>query len=232
MKNSCVARVLFASLAGVTLAATAPASALMPDALEQAISCSKKYKDLPASFTLTYAPSAASPVAARYDVETDQWTMVFGDPDALDREAADGFAGIKDEVGKRGGLVPQDVFATLNDLVLLEETEAFLVYSFTPGPDEDGDPMPEAMIEALDRRFVIDRASMCMSGMSMMSTMPFKPASVAKVDEFEFTYEFSQPEASPIPLLSTFRTRAKGSAMFQQFDDSVVVSISDVVIAE
>lgn len=222
-------------LAGLPAAAQIPMKARAeakqrPEVLQKAIDCSKTYAELDASFTMTFLQSGQAPVSERYDAPSKRWTPVAGAASVLDSEAAEGFAEVKEDVGRPGGLVPEDIFEALTEPELIEETEDLLVYTFVPGAEEDEDPMPQGMVKVLQRRFVIDRATMCLAGMSMIAMRPFKPAPIVKLNKFEFAYEFNKPAGSPIPLVSEFRTIAKGRAMFRKFDESVTVQISDVVV--
>lgn len=203
-------------------------------AVERAFACAEAHKDLAASFTLTFKRTGEHGVAARYSAGSDEWAPVPGVADRFGPEAekdlVKAWDDMKERYGSPGGLVPRDIAATITEPVFLEETTAEYIFSFVPGPGEDQKPMSDKMIAALERRFRVDRATSCMTGFSMISTGPFKPAPIATIEVFEFVLRLSTVEGSGIPLITSFHSSVKGKALFKAFDESSKVTISDVEI--
>lgn len=202
-----------------------------PEALEKAIACSEENQSLAASFTLKFERSGQAVVSERYTVGTHDWAPVEGAASEFDKDIAKAWNDIKEQYGRIGGLVPRDISSTVKDLVFIEETDGGLVYSFTPGPREGQKPMSDTMIEALDRRFTIDRATMCMAGLTMKSTTSFKPAPIATIERFEISWQLAKTEIAPIPLVTGFSSSAAGTALFRKFDEYTQVTVSDVEIS-
>lgn len=201
------------------------------DVLEKAIACAVENKDLAASFTLDFTRHGAS-VSHRYDARSEEWTFLSGKLNSLKKDGRKSFEEVSQTMGRKGGLVPKDISDTVESLTFLEETDEAFVYIFEPSAAEGEDPMPSAMVEALDRRFLVDKETLCMSGLSMVSAKGFKPSAIVKIDTFEFAYDFKRPDGSPIPLIAGFQSAATGSALFKAFDDETRVIISDVEIVE
>jgi hypothetical protein len=199
--------------------------------LEKAIACASENKNLRASFTLDFTRHGAS-VSHRYDARSEEWTFLSGQLNALKKDGRMSFEEVSQELGQTGGLVPKDISDTVESLTYLEETEDAFVYVFQPGAAEGEDPMPPAMVEALDRHFLVDKETLCMSGLSMISAKSFKPSAIVKIETFEFAYEFKKTAGSPIPLIAGFQSAATGSALFRDFDDETRVTISDVEVLE
>ncbi len=202
--------------------------------MERAFACAEEHKDLAASFTLTFERTGEHAVSARYNVGSDEWVPVEGvadgfGPDA-EKDLVKAWDDMKERYGSVGGLVPRDIRTTITEPVFLEETQSEFIFSFVPGAGEDEKPMSDAMIAALERRFTVDRATSCMTGFSMISTGAFKPAPIATIEVFEFVLRLRSSAKSGIPLISSFRSSAKGKALFKAFDESSLVTISDVEI--
>lgn len=200
------------------------------DALRKAVECAERYETLAASFTLTFERSGQPRISERYDVAANEWSFIDGNKDDLDKDVRKAWKGMQEQFGRVGGLVPKDIAATVTEPVLVDATDDTLVYSFVPGAAEGEKPMSEDMIDALERRFIVDRATGCMSGLSMISTRAFKPAPIATITSFRFVQVFERPAASPIPLITGFRSSASGTALFKAFDESSVMTISEIEV--
>jgi hypothetical protein len=219
----------------VLTGSSALAEASHHGAVERAFACAEAHTDLAASLTLTFERTGEHAVAARYSAGTDEWAPVPGvadrfGPDA-EKDLVKAWDDMKERYGSRGGLVPRDIRATITEPVFLEETAVEYIFSFVPGPGEDRKPMSDTMIDALETRFRVDRATSCMTGFSMISTGAFKPAPIATIEVFELVLRLSKVEQSGIPLITGFRSAVKGKALFKAFDESSQVTISDVEIS-
>jgi len=219
------------ALAGSTVAVAEPN--LEPgEVFAKALECSETNKDLKASFTLNFRRLNSTWVTHRYDAATQEWTFLSGNLDSLKKRGRLAFEKLSQEVGKTGGLVPKDLQDTVTNLEYLHDENGDHIYSFTPLAQKGEKSMPEAMVNALDRRFAIDSQSLCASALSMEATKPFKPGKMTNIDSFAFAYHFEQNGSSDIPLLSGFTSASKGKSFFASFEEDIEVTITDVVILD
>lgn len=203
----------------------------LPDGVRQAVQCAAENASLVANFTLTFDRTGAPSIVGRYNVASDTWSTVPGRPqnlEDLDDEVVKAWADVQEEFGRKGALIPDDIAIRVTQPVLIEETDETRVYSFVPGAKEGDRTLSRAAIEALERRFVVDRASGCMTGLFLQSTRSFRPALLANIDYFDFIWTFAPLAGSPIPLIASFTSTAKGRALFKSFDEDTNVTISDV----
>lgn len=206
----------------------------LPEGVRQAVACAAENAALVSQFTLTFTRDSSPAIAGRYHVDSDTWTTVPGnqqDLNDLDDEVVEAWADVREEFGRRGALLRDDIAVRITQPVLIEETNEILVYSFVPGAKEGDRKLSDEMIEALDRRFVVDRKTGCMIGLSLKSTRPFKPALLASIEHFDFVWTFLPRGDSSVPLIASFKSSARGRALFMSFDESTTVTISDVQLA-
>jgi hypothetical protein len=216
-----------ASLACLTSTAWAGAE----DDMTAAVACSEANSTLTASFTLSLQKDKLAPLAARYDAASDSWTMLEGDLEEVDKEVRTSFEKLQEDTGQPGGLVPDEIFDGIVAPQFVEETATGKIYSFKPSTEGE-DAMPEKMVESIDGRFTLDKATGCLAAFSMKATKPFKPATIAKIDRFDMNYQLAKPTPEQIPLMAGFSTDVAGSAMFKKFSETTTIRVFDVDILE
>lgn len=215
-----------------TLSAVAEPTMAPREALAKALECSEANKELEASFTLNFRQLGSTWITHRYDASTKEWTFLSGSLDTLKKRGRQAFERLSQEVGQPGGLVPKDLQDTVSDLEYLSEESGAYLYSFTPIDRKGEKPMPEAMVDALVRRFAIDDETLCASALTMQATKPFKAGTMTKVESFAFAYHFEKAGGSQIPLLSGFTSASKGKSFFTSFEEDIEVTITDVVLLD
>lgn len=198
--------------------------------LEKALACVKDHNDLKASFTLHFRRLDSEWISHRYDAQTGEWTYLEGEIRTLKNDGRRAFENLSIKLGRPGGLVPEDLAETVMDLTWVGRTDKGLVYSFLPASRRGGKPMPPAMLEALDRRLVIDEETGCVTGLSMESTKPYKPGLMTRIDDYDFSYHFAKVPGADVPLLAGFTSRTKGKSFYSGFEEDMEATITDIQI--
>ena len=192
--------------------------------------CSQENAELKASFTLNFRRLDSTWVSHRYDARTDEWTFLSGDIASLKKHGRQAFEQLSAKLGRPGGLVPQDLEHTVGPLEFLEVKDGAWVYTFLPSAIRGEKPMPADMVEALEKRFVVDPATGCAAALSMTATRSYKPGFLTRVDEFAFEHRFARVSGSDIPLLAGFTSRSKGTSLFSAYAEDKEATITDIEV--
>lgn len=107
----------------------------------------------------------------------------------------------------------------------LSETASAATYSFTPLPGED--KQMRDMVKYLTGKATIDKASGQILAFEMRAPKAFKPAAVAKVDQFSLKVA-CKPAPDGRSHVDTFALQVSGTAMMQAFSQNETRKVSNL----
>ncbi len=141
----------------------------------------------------------------------------------VEEDWPDGFAdGLKEMEAETDGDIWCADFADLvpENAVLQSQTEEQATYAFTPQPDADADSNERKMMKKLKGQITLDKSDGAVLAYSMSAPKPFKPAMVAKINQFAMDVACTRaPDGRT--YVQDFSLNIKGSAMMQSFEESV-----------
>lgn len=118
-------------------------------------------------------------------------------------------------------MVPTNATATAED-------EKTVTYAFTPEPEADADKNEQKMMKQLNGTVMLDKSDGAVLAFNMVLPKPYKPAMVAKINRFEMDASCDRaPDGRT--YVEQFRFDIKGSAMMQNFEESVTRRITKLL---
>ena len=118
-------------------------------------------------------------------------------------------------------MVPTNATATAED-------EKTVTYAFTPEPEADADKNERKMMKQLNGTVMLDKSDGAVLAFNMVLPKPYKPAMVAKINRFEMDASCDRaPDGRT--YVEQFRFDIKGSAMMQNFEESVTRRITKLL---
>ena len=170
-------------------------------------------------------------VVERYDARTDSWTLVSGDPDALDRNGRKKLKTYKRVESVPGGLLYADYRDSLKGVTLDQETDEAYLYNFVAGQADDAD-LEDGADEKVNTRIKVSKDDGAMQLYSVKALTPFKPNAVSKLDKFIFEQNFERITPDTPPVMTRVYWRAQGKQVFSSVDEEYTVLFSDFEIIE
>ncbi|MEM6627786.1 MAG: hypothetical protein AAF719_13910 [Pseudomonadota bacterium] len=104
---------------------------------------------------------------------------------------------------------------------LAKDTAQIAVFEFKPKPNEDAEERERKMFKHLQAELTIDKATRRAKGFRYYLPEPYKPAIIAKINEFEVTGACDDAPNGR-PYISSVSTKIRGNAMGQAFSESIV----------
>ncbi len=227
--------------AGLWLAATALAQdgdlpSERPAPLIDALAAGAPVTQYDWTFTQTMAVEDGR-IVVRHDPRDParRWTLLEPAPEA----ASEGVLLVMQslETGEPGrGLLGYDLLdeAIGDDVMLAREEAEALIYRFTPMADPQGARQARAFMRKLRGEILVSRSGAGADGQApwiqsvrIYAPRSFKPSLDARIHSFEQTALYGLQNG--VPLLQESTTAVAGSALFEPFEESVTVRISDAV---
>jgi len=115
-----------------------------------------------------------------------------------------------------------------NKVSALDESETTVTYAFTPQPEADADGMEKKMMKKLNGTVTLDKSDGSVLAFNMKLPKPYKPAIVAKIENFEMDATCARaPDGRT--FVESFDFKIAGSAMMQKFDEAVSRKITKLL---
>ncbi len=179
------------------------------------------------AFTLTYTDLPENKTyRVRFDPRLpagERWTPIEPAADALSKEERKVLKNISRNDDADDGLVYDGLsdFAADAEVLRADAREA----AFRIAVD-DPEMAPE-MKAALSATATLDRAAGHVTAIEIISTKPFKPAPVAKIEKMRQLHRFAPVGPDRLVMLVSAVSEAKGKAMFKAFDEKADMAYSD-----
>lgn len=184
------------------------------------------------AFTMTYTDNTAEApktYSVRFDPtrpENDRWIALSPTMEELSKEERKSFKSrLKNANDADGMLVYDGLAKALPSARLLSDDGEKAIFAAVPADEE----MPEKMREKLEMSIYLDKESGFVSQIDVNSTGSFKPAPVAKVEEFSAVQRYEMIPEFGLPLLVRADNSVSGEAMFQDFRQDTTSIYSDFV---
>ncbi|MEO0612268.1 MAG: hypothetical protein AAFY83_02980 [Pseudomonadota bacterium] len=204
-----------------------PAPDSIPEPVAQALAKAEARADLQVSFTMAFRWFEDPPVVNRYDASSQRWTVIAGSPDALPAAARKKLKTYKRLEAQPGGLTYADYRQHLQDITLVEEIPARLVYTFVSAQ------LPKSMVNLNERvrtRLVIDRETGDLKTYLVEALAPFRANVMSSLNDFYFTQEFEKVFPDTPALMTRMHWRAKGKRFLQTINEDFEIIFSDFVL--
>lgn len=199
------------------------AAAEIPAPLQQALDEGAQYKDLHISFTMK-ADNGSDTIVMRYDQPGNEWTMLEGDLETMDKDDRKAIEDMQEDFSAPGTLAYDKMKENVADAALTEETGE--AYIYTAEMLDDGKPLDKAISEAVTARLHLSKTDGAITRFEMSSSKPFKPAAVAKVDTLIVETDYERLTDGP-PVQTRIYSRTTGSAFFKKFDEELTLEFYD-----
>lgn len=221
----------------------APALAQLPAPLEAALSVTPREAS-PAGLDFRIEEDGQG-VTVRVDLSGDGVAYTLLEPDEaalseaqremwddfLDTED-DAFYDENDEDAGEGLTGPVDLRATVGDVAaFLREEEGLLVYGFEPQamPGQQAGEAPGSMLTHLRGEIAVDPERGEVAWTHVFAPESFKPNMAARIERFSLRQAFVHEPAYAAPRLRRLEMALSGSAAFQNFEQALVMEISNMV---
>ena len=158
--------------------------------------------------------------------EGQRLTLISPDPATLEGEAAETYAKLQARTSGEKIWCTSFKSNIPADAKLISESGEAAVYSFTPLPGDDKDM--EKVYKHLTGRVTVSKLTPAILAFEMFAEKPFKPAMVARIDNFSM-----KADCSPAPdgrtYISAFSLDVSGNAMMQPFSQSERREVTNLV---
>lgn len=222
-----------ASLAAMLLIA---ANAAAEDAADVASSrgeliaaadAAKAFADQRWAFTMTYTDLLKQKTwRVRFDPRLPagaRWTPLDPPADALTKEERKAMASISRNDDADESLVYDGLADAASAAKLLRSDAKEALFAI----DISDPDMSAEMKSALSATATLDRETGHVSAVEIVSTKPFKPAAVAKIETMRQLQRYAPVGPGGLALLVASDAEARGSAMFKSFEQKTSVVYSD-----
>ncbi len=225
-------------VAAILISAFAAPAQALPPLLEQAIAAAETAAANAPRFAFTRSVDADGDVnvAARFDPngpEGGRWTLmrpVDAELKKAEREVFDGI--VEDDEADIDAMVEEPRELIGGDVRLVREDDTLAVFETDAPDDDEGDEDYAKFKQALKAEIAVDKLCGCLVSFRLYNIASFKPAAVAKVKEFDMTISFAEAwDGGPL-ITRRVDQKISGSALFQKFDQTVVIELSDVAPVE
>jgi hypothetical protein len=234
---------VFVALCGLAAPAAAQMSTAVVDAAVAAVAAraepdqrwafTRTVTNAEASFTAAYDPNLPAGQAWRLvspesvDLLTDDLKRMF--EGLIEEQEPDRAVVLGDSEADEGAL--EALFGS--ELTLLRQSAVSAVFSFRPQPGADlgggrnGGGVNESMARHLAGELIVDVAEPMIDSFRIFAEQAFKPSPMARLTalDVEMALGETTPDG-PIAIVQT-RTHIAGDALFQAFDETIVVANSD-----
>ena len=219
--------------AGLAMIAAPAALALdaLPQPLDKALSEAEARQNFKVSYTMTWQWEEAADVVERYDARTGEWTLVSGDPGALDRTGRKKLNTYKRVESEPGGLLYADYRDSLKGVTLDQETSDAWLYNFIAGQAESAD-LEDGAEEKVTTQIRVSKEDGAMELYAVKALTPFKPNAVSKLETFIFEQNFERITPDTPPVMTRVYWKAVGKQLLSSVDEEYTVLFSDFEIVE
>ncbi len=217
------------ALAATVMALSAAPAAIaeeLPGPLETALTEAEANNKLRVSYTQSFEWPGNNPVVERYDAAADEWTLISGDPEALDRKGQKKLKTWKRVESAPGELLYADYRGSLRDATLEEETDETLAYSFNTGQADNAD-LNEGVEDKVFTRAVVRKEDGSITYYAIKALEGFKPNAVSRLDQFVFEQTFERPAPDVPPVMTKVYWKAVGRQLLSNVDEEYTIYYSD-----
>ena len=207
------------ALMGALLGAVPAGAATLPDLVEHALREAEAHADLRLSFTLVFQWANGPEIVERYEAANGEWTVLSGDPDALDPTARRKLAQAKRLEAMPGGLVAADYRKSIAAADLMSQSSTETVYRFRPPRKISADENVQAQL-GIGPQGGLTRYS-------IRTDEKITPALFMSFDKFVFEHHFERVFADLPPLLTRAVICREGSTLHRAISEDYVLLFKD-----
>ncbi len=207
------------ALIGALLGAVPAGASTLPDPVEQALREAEAHADLRLSFTLVFQWADGPEIVERYNASSGRWTVLKGDPNALDATARGKLAHAKRLEAMPGGLVAADYRKSIAGAELISMSPVETVYRFQA-------PRQSKVAENVQAELGLGPLG-GLTRYSIRTDEKIEPTLFMRFDKFVFEHHFERVFADLPPLLTRAVICREGSTLRRAISEDYVLLFKD-----